>query len=539
MADPVTMYMRQLKSVPLLSKASEVDAAKNHAAKEQQRLADLESARAQLAAYEVALAPKLAARRERRAKKIAQLKKELVDRRREALAQQTAWETEQQGGSVWTTLDPQFLRSLEGDLIITRNPDRSFTATGESVGAGYALEASTPLSDITGVRVDVLADPELPQNGPGKDSDGDFVLTELEVATRNVPQRDSVVFRQWDFANNVGGWKWNGDFDQELDDGRLRLKIGEDESGDWWVNVSAPAGGFVLEIVAKASRQIGLAARWITADAPGVIEDDDKLFKTGIVPSDDGWSRYRIFFRSETDLVKLGLTPRAVGGAELLVDSISLLRYEADEFAPVALQNPQADFSAEGHDVALAADGENKLDIGWSIGPETGLDHVAVFETTQDVAGGDDGWLRLVLSQQTDDFNRIIGRFRLSVTSSARPISLGLPQEIAEIVARPAGQRSADDTERLERYYLGQQKGLVRLKYLLAETEKPLPPDEGLVAHQAGIARLEKPTPLDAKLLRLRNHAQLSADQLGRRRLTAAQDIAWALINSPAFLYNH
>jgi hypothetical protein len=44
---------------------------------------------------------------------------------------------------------------------------------------------------------------------------------------------------------------------------------------------------------------------------------------------------------------------------------------------------------------------------------------------------------------------------------------------------------------------------------------------------------------IDPKLLQLRRDAGLSAAQIAQRRLTAAQDLTWALINSPAFLFNH
>jgi hypothetical protein len=40
-------------------------------------------------------------------------------------------------------------------------------------------------------------------------------------------------------------------------------------------------------------------------------------------------------------------------------------------------------------------------------------------------------------------------------------------------------------------------------------------------------------------LIQLRNDAKQSAQQLERIRLTAAEDLTWALINSPAFLFNH
>jgi hypothetical protein len=37
----------------------------------------------------------------------------------------------------------------------------------------------------------------------------------------------------------------------------------------------------------------------------------------------------------------------------------------------------------------------------------------------------------------------------------------------------------------------------------------------------------------------LRKDVEMSIQQSVSRRLTAAQDITWALINSPAFLFNH
>jgi len=45
--------------------------------------------------------------------------------------------------------------------------------------------------------------------------------------------------------------------------------------------------------------------------------------------------------------------------------------------------------------------------------------------------------------------------------------------------------------------------------------------------------------PDDPALVRLRADVATSAKQLADRRLTAIQDLAWALVNSPAFFFNH
>ena len=56
---------------------------------------------------------------------------------------------------------------------------------------------------------------------------------------------------------------------------------------------------------------------------------------------------------------------------------------------------------------------------------------------------------------------------------------------------------------------------------------------------EARVAELEKPIPDDRQLVQLRKDVEASRRQLANRRLTAVQDLAWALINSPAFLFNH
>jgi hypothetical protein len=60
-----------------------------------------------------------------------------------------------------------------------------------------------------------------------------------------------------------------------------------------------------------------------------------------------------------------------------------------------------------------------------------------------------------------------------------------------------------------------------------------------LLALEAAHLESQKPIVIDPKLLQLRRDAGLSAAQIAQRRLTAAQDLTWALINSPAFLFNH
>ena len=71
------------------------------------------------------------------------------------------------------------------------------------------------------------------------------------------------------------------------------------------------------------------------------------------------------------------------------------------------------------------------------------------------------------------------------------------------------------------------------------QQKRPLPADPKMVQLKASLAQAERPIVTPAPLVQLRNDVAMSIQQAANRRITGAQDLTWALINNPAFLFNH
>ncbi|NNJ26198.1 DUF1549 domain-containing protein [Alienimonas chondri] len=215
----------------------------------------------------------------------------------------------------------------------------------------------------------------------------------------------------------------------------------------------------------------------------------------------------------------------------------------ADTEAPLAkikLQNAQATFSQNGYDVKTAIDGKSPASgNGWALSPDLGKEHRAVFETKEDLGHAGGTRLRITLNQQYQDGTHALGLFRLSVARQPRPVSLGLPAEPAKLLAVAPTERTEEQAQALRDYFLSKDEPHQKLVSALNEARMPVPKDPGVTMREAAIASAKTPVPLDGTLARLRSDAALSASQLETVRLTAVQDFAWALINSPEFLFNH
>jgi mono/diheme cytochrome c family protein len=120
----------------------------------------------------------------------------------------------------------------------------------------------------------------------------------------------------------------------------------------------------------------------------------------------------------------------------------------------VAWQSAKADFNQDGWTIAQAIDGNPGT--AWGIYPAIGRAHVAAFYLKEPLKGGG-GTTLTIRMEQSHGGGHLIGRFRLSVSTAADPVSATiLPESVAAILKSAPGNRSPRQRAELAAYYLDQ-----------------------------------------------------------------------------------
>jgi hypothetical protein len=207
-----------------------------------------------------------------------------------------------------------------------------------------------------------------------------------------------------------------------------------------------------------------------------------------------------------------------------------------EEFKKIALQNAKSDFIQPSFNVALAIDGNPGNQNAWAIAGG-GVTRWATFEAKEAVGFDEGTVLKFVIHQNHSAEGHVLGRYRISVTTD-KEIGLSLPEQLKSIVSLPADQRNDAQKQTLTNYFNRTDAGLQAKRTALAEASKPLPEDPGITKRNATVAVVSQPVGEDRLLVQLKKDMEFSTQQVANKRLTAAQDLAWALINNPAFLFN-
>jgi hypothetical protein len=151
----------------------------------------------------------------------------------------------------------------------------------------------------------------------------------------------------------------------------------------------------------------------------------------------------------------------------------------------------------------------------------------------------DGGYLRVTVICRYSDGDWPLGKFRILGTHSSDPLNLGLPEAITTILQKPPNDRIPEDDLALEEWVKYQDADYLKRRHAWLVAKRPLVLDAKMELLKAALAKAELPVKDDPVLVQLRKDAQYSSQQAGNTRLTAAQDLAWALINNSAFLFNH
>lgn len=209
------------------------------------------------------------------------------------------------------------------------------------------------------------------------------------------------------------------------------------------------------------------------------------------------------------------------------------------KFDNVAIGSGEADYLQDGFTIEATFDGNNRNQGGWAVAGATGADHWATFQLKKPIENPDGCVIRFQIHQFHNAADHQLGKFRISATTDAGDIPLDLPETLRAIVSTPEANRDDAAKQRLIDYIGKTDPEKAKAEAALAAAKAPVPRDAETVRLEKRRDSLSEPTPDDPRIVRLRSDFQQSKQQLEHLRLTAAEDLTWALINSPAFLFNH
>ena len=177
-------------------------------------------------------------------------------------------------------------------------------------------------------------------------------------------------------------------------------------------------------------------------------------------------------------------------------------------------------------------------DKAWAVATQERQPHWARFKLEKPIGDAAGATFNFSLMCRYSKGEYPLGKFRIWVTRSNQPLDLGLPENVAAAVKTSPTMRNKEQTAILTTYYQGIDLVGLKISQKLVSEKRPLPSDPKMAALKAVLVKAELPVPENEALVRLRRDVGMSIEQSANKRLTAAQDVTWALINNPAFLFN-
>ena len=404
---------------------------------------------------------------------IARLEEVLRTRTPELATAQEEWEARLSVEPAWRTVTPSEVTASE-DVGIASDADGVVTTERPAKSAVFTAEWQTDAAEtLTALRLEALADESLPGGGPGHAS-GNFVVTRVSAS-----------------ITPPDGSRLKGRYVRvELPGSQKLLSLAE-------VQVFSGADNVALKGVASQSSTAfeGPAELAIDGNTDGRYRQAASTTHTA--QSDNPWWEVDLHEVLPVDRIAVwnrtdgNLQSRLNGFRVVLLDENRDPVWEQTQAeAPatsvelslsgvrgVSFANALSDYAQPSFEPAGVLDAKEPNATGWAVGGALGRSHALTLIAAAPVEIEAGSRLTVRIEQLSPHENHTLGRFRLSVTDDPRAAEFaGIPTDVAGILQKAAGERSADEAKRLADYYLTiapalqpQRERLAKVRQQLAE----------------------------------------------------------------------
>ncbi len=519
-------------------------------AQQAERQQRIDEAQAELARYREQHAAARGQQKRQRQVQIQQAEAALAAYEQQLPVKFAAWEAAQADAVHWQPV--QIVSAVStGKATLNVLPDQSVLAEGPNpIKDTRTVTARTKLDRITAIRLEALTHPSLPQAGPGRAANGNFVLSQLRLLLADGEAGTASRIEL------VDPW---ATFSQDKYPVANSLQA-DASSGTGWAVVPQTGKSHVAfyllkePLVGAGEKELRFALVHEYPHSPHTLG----RFRISVTHADvaaiqppeiklQEWYHVGPFPGGERDLafstpyppeerVELGETFQEGklqwqarpawkdGQVHMVFQGQNAANYIYRRVvAPVATRLP----ISLGSDDAIKVFLNGKQLLAHNIGRGAAADQELL---TLDLAAGVNHLLLKIVN-----FSGPSGFFFRADTDKAE-----LSADVLAALLHASPEERTEQQRGTLREYFRQRDGELQQRVAaVARAKRPLPPDAGLQQREKRLQDARQPLSLDPKLVALRKDVQISQQQLNNKRLTVAQDLAWALINSPAFLFNH
>ncbi|QDT92135.1 DUF1553 domain-containing protein [Gimesia algae] len=406
---------------------------------------------------------------------IAGLNKLLQTPTPELAAAQQKWESALHAKPDWQTLTPLSATSSSNKTKLKIQDDQSLLASGPPSNETYTIETQVDLNTLKALRLEVLPDPSLPAQGPGRAKDGNFVLSEISLTSKPVTA-DTPVQGQFLRIEQQGTQK-------------QILSLAEVQVFQHDKNIAGQGTA-----TQSSTTHDGPASLAIDGNTDGHFFNAKSTTHTNteVAP----W--WELKWKENTPLDRVVIWNRTDGSGERLANfKVSLLDAKrnvvwqtivADSPKPSAtlpvsnersipVRRAFASFSQSGFPVTASINPASKNQKGWGIAPQSGKPNSAYY-ILENKPTADTGKQSLLISlaHNYKDPQYALGHFRLSYTTESKlEPRLKVSDDLLAIVDTKPADRSPADQNKLAAYYRSIAPALKATRDQIAKLQKAKP----------------------------------------------------------------